>query len=120
MNPLLHFAFRFLGAIQHNFVFKFHPTFPTHYPPTFLKLPPHYYVPTSPTVPPDYSPTFPTLLPHSTHTPFPPCHLTPLIHLSHLTSSLLSYLSQLTSLPTTDRHLQNSNVLLLGRQGKHV
>ena len=52
--------------------------------------------------------------------PFPPCHLTPLVHLSHLPSSLLSHLSQLTSLPTTNKSLKNSNVLSLGRQGKHV
>ena len=52
--------------------------------------------------------------------PFSPCHLTTFIHFSHLTSSLLSYLSQLTTLPTTNRPLQNSNILPLGRQGKHV
>ena len=52
--------------------------------------------------------------------PFSPCHLTTFIHFSHLTSSLLSYLSQLTTLPTTNRPLQNSNILRLGRQGKHV
>ena len=52
--------------------------------------------------------------------PFPPCYLTPLIHLSHLPSSQLSYLSQLTSLPTTNRYLQNSNLLSLGRQDKQV
>ena len=47
-------------------------------------------------------------------------HLTPLIHLSHLPSSLLSYYSELTSLPTANRHLQNTNFLSLGRQDKHV
>ena len=105
--------------MQPNFVLKFHPTFPALYSPTFPKLPPHY-VPTSPTVPPHYSPTFPTLPPHPTRILLPLCHLTPLIQPSHLPSSLLSYLSQLTSLPTTNIHLQNSNVLSLGRQGKHV
>ena len=71
-------------------------------------------------MPPHYSPTFPNLPPHSTNTPFPPCHFPLLIHLSHLPSSLLSYLFQLTSLPTANRHLQSSNFLSLGRQGKHV
>ena len=52
--------------------------------------------------------------------PFLPCYLTIFMHLSHLPSSLLSYFFQLTTLPTTNRSLQNSNVLLLGRQGKHV
>ena len=52
--------------------------------------------------------------------PFSPCHLTTFMHLSHLTSSLLSYLSQLTTLRTTNRSLQNSNILPLVRQGKHV
>ena len=66
--------------------------------------------------------TFPPLwLWHLTILPlFPPCHLTTLIHLCHLPSSLLSHHSQLTSLPTTDKFLHNSNVLSLGRQGKHV
>ena len=117
MNPCIHFAFP--ERIQHSFVLKFHPTFPAHYPLTFPKLPPHY-IPTSPTVPPHYSPTLPNLSPHSTHTPFPPYHFTPVIHLSHLPNSLLSHLSQLTSLPTTNRHLQNSNLLSLSRQGKHM
>ena len=52
--------------------------------------------------------------------PFPTCHLTTLMHLSHISSSLLSCLSQLTTLPTTNRSLKNSNVLPLGRQGKHI
>ena len=101
-------TFRFTGAIQHNFVLKSHPTFPAHYPPTSPNLP-HHYVSTSPTMPPHYSPTFPTLP-----------HLTPLIHCSHLPSSLLSHLSQLTYLATTNRCFQNGNVLSLGRQGKYV
>ena len=105
--------------MQHNFVLKFHPNFPAHYSPTFPKLPPHY-VPTSLTVAPHYSPPFPTLPPHSTHTPFPHCQPTPLIHLYHLSSSLFSYLFQLTSLATPNRHLKNSNGLSLGRQSKHV
>ena len=50
--------------------------------------------------------------------PFPLCHLTTLIHLSNLHTSLLSHLSQLTTLPTTNRSIQNSNVLPLGRQDK--
>ena len=74
-EPLL--TYRFTGAIQHNFVLKFHPTFPAHYPPTSPKLPP-YFVPTSPIVLPHYFPTFPTLPPHSTYTPFPPSQLTTL------------------------------------------
>ena len=102
--------------MQHNFVLKFDPTFPTHDSLTFPKLSPHY-IPTSPTVPPHYSPTLPNLSPYST---FPPCHSTPVIHLSHLPSSLLSHLSQLTSLPATNRHLQNSSLLSLSRQGKHA
>ena len=40
------------------------------------------------------------------------------MHLSDLPSSLLSYLSQHTILPT-NRSLQNSNVLPPGREGKH-
>ena len=112
---LLHFP----GAVQHNFVPKFNPTFPAHYPFTFPKLPP-CYIPISPTVPPHYSPSLPNLSPYSTHTPFPPCHSTPVIHLSHLPNSLLSHLSQLTYLPTTNRYLQNRNLLSLSKQGKHV
>ena len=52
--------------------------------------------------------------------PLPPWHLTPPIHFSHLSSSLLSHLFQLTSLPTSNRSFQNGNVLSLGRQGKYV
>ena len=52
--------------------------------------------------------------------PFPTCHLTTLMRLSRLPSPVLSYLSQLTNLPTTNRSLQKSKVLPLGRQGKHV
>ena len=117
MNPCIHFAFP--ERIQHSFVLKFHPTFPAHYPLTFPKLPPHY-IPTSPTVTPHYSPTLPNLSPHSTHTLFPPCHFTSVIHLFHLPSSPLSHLSQLTSLPTTNRHFQTSNLLSLSRQSKGV
>ena len=82
----------------------------------------------------------PPTLPHHTFPPFPPCHLTTLlpcylttipplrpchhftslIHLSHLSSSLLSYLFQLPTFPTTNRSRQNNNVLPLGRQDKHV
>ena len=51
---------------------------------------------------------------------FSTCHLTTLTHLFHLPSSVLSHLSQLTTHPTTNRSLQNSNVSPLGRQGKHV
>ena len=63
---------------------------------------------------------------------FPPCHLTTtfthLLHLpsllpsplSHLPSSVLSHLSQLTTLPTTNRSLQNRNVPPPGKHGKHV
>ena len=40
--------------------------------------------------------------------------------LSHLPSSILSYPSQLTTLPTTNRSLQNSNALPMGGHGKHV
>ena len=69
---------------------------------------------------PHYSPALPNLFPYSTHTPFPPCHSTPVIHLSHLPSSLLFHLSQLPSLPAANRHLQNSNLLSLSRQGKNV
>ena len=90
-------TFRFTGPTQHDFVLKFHPTFLAHYPPTSPKLPPHY-VSSSLTVPIHFLP------------PFPPCHLTPPIHLSRLPSSLLSHLSQLISLPTTNRCLQNGNV----------
>ena len=93
---------------------KFHPTLPAHFPLTFPKLPLHY-IPTSPTAPPHYSPTLPSLSPHSAHTPFPSCRFTPVIHLSQLLGSLLSHLSQLTSLPMTNRHLQNSNLLSLSR-----
>ena len=66
--------------------------------------------------------TFPPLWPfHFTILPpLPPCHLTPPIHFSHLSSSLLSRLFQLTYLPTTNRCFQNGNVLSLGRQGKYV
>ena len=60
------------------------------------------------TFPPHYSPNFLTLPPHSIHTPSPPSQLTTLP------------LSQLTSLSMTNKPLQNSNVLSLVRQGKHV
>ena len=112
-------TFYFPRAMQHNFVLKFNPNFPTHYSLTVPKFSPHY-IPTSPTVPAHYSPTLPNLSPYSTYTPFPPCHSTPVIHLFHLPSSLLSHLSQLTSLPATNRHLQNRSLLSLSRQGKHV
>ena len=56
-------------------------------------------------MPPQYSPIFPTVLPHYPHTPFP---------LSQLTTFPLTILS------TTNRSLQNSNVLPIDRQGKHV
>ena len=93
---------------------------PCSLPSHLSQLPPLYYVPTSPTAPLHYSPTLTNLSPHSTHTPFPPYHFTPVIHLSHLPSSLLSHLSQLISLPTTNRHLQNNNLLPLSKQGKRV
>ena len=94
------------------------PTLPHHYPLTFSNLPSHYPS-TSPTLPPHYPPTF------------PPCHLTTLTHifhlsssipssLSHLPSSPLYHFSQLSTLPTTNRSLQNSNALPVDRQGKHV
>ena len=69
-----------------------------------------------------YLTTFPPLwLWHLTILPlFPPGHLTTLIHLCHLPSSLLSHHSQLTSLPTTNKFLHNSNALSLGRQGKYM
>ena len=77
------------------------------YSPIFPALPPHY-LPTSPTVPPHYSSNFPTLPPHSSHTRFLPSQLMALPpfppHLS----------------PMTNKSLQNSNVLSLGREGKHV
>ena len=78
------------------------------------------HTPTSLTIPPNYSPTLPSLSPRSAHTRFPPCCFTPVIYLSDLPGSRLSHLSQLTSLPTTNRHLQNSNLLSLSRQGKHM
>ena len=96
------------GATQPDFVLKFHPTTPsTHLLTTVSPFPNCHLI------------TFPPLRPcHLTI--FPPCQLTLLIHFSHFPGSLLSYLSQLTSLPTANIHLQNSNVLSLGRQGKHV
>ena len=116
MNPWLHFA----ALEQCNTILSLNSILPSLLvPSSFPKLPLHY-VPISPTMLPHYSPTFLTLPPHSTHTPFPPCHPTLLTHLSHLPSSLLSHFSELTSLPTTSRNLQYNNILSLGRQGKHV
>ena len=84
-------------------------------------LPPCHLT-TLPSFPNSHRTTFPSLrLCHLTIlAAFPPYHLTPLINLSHLLSSLLSHVSQLTFLSTTNKPLQNSNVLPLGRQGKHV
>ena len=84
-------------------------------------LPPCHLT-TLPSFPNSHRTTFPSLrLCHLTIlAAFPPYHLTPLINLSHLLSSLLSDVSQLTFLSTTNKPLQNSNVLPLGRQGKHV
>ena len=64
-------------------------------------------------------------LPTTILPPFASCQHPPLFtwlpsHFFHLHGSLLSYLSQLTTLPTTNRSLQNRNVLPIGRQGKHV
>ena len=88
--------FRFPGAIKHIFYLKFHPTFSTHYPPTFPKLLP-LHVPTSLTMPPHHSPTFSIVPTHSTHTPFPP--LPP--HSTHTPFSP----SQLTTLSPFPAHL---------------
>ena len=105
VNPCLHFA----SLEQYNTILSSNSI-----PPSLLT--------TLPPFPNCHLITFPPLRPwHLTILPpFPRCHFTPFMHLSHLPSSLLSHLSQLTSLPTTNRYLQNSNVLSLGRQGKHM
>ena len=105
MNPCLHFA----SLEQYNIILSLNSITPS----LLFTLPPF---------PNCHLITFPPLRPcHLTILPpFPPCHLTPPIHLSHLPSSLLSHRSQLTSLPPTNRCLQDGNVLSLGRQGKHV
>ena len=114
VNPYIHFA----SLEQYNTVlhvnsippslFTTLSAFPNCYP--FIMFPPHHFI----------------ILP-----PFSFCHLTPLTQLSHLTTSLQSYTfppSQLTILPSfpahplakTNRNLQNSNLLPLRKQGKHV
>ena len=105
MNPCLHFA----SLEQCNTILSLNSI-----PPSLLTILPPF---------PDCHPiTYPPLGPfHLTILPpFPPCYFTPLTRLSHLLRSLLSYISQLPSVPTTNRHLQNSNVLSLGKPGKHV
>ena len=110
MKPCLHFT----SLKQYNIILS--PTL--EYNEELPTLSPHYF-PIFPILPPHYRPIFPNLPPHIL-SPFPACHLTTLLHFSHLPSSLLPYLSQLTTIPKTNRSLQNSNFLPLGRQGKQV
>ena len=91
-------TFRFPRAIQHKLsltsippsLFTIFSLFPNCHLITFLPLQPYHLI----------------ILP-----PSPTCHLAPVIHLFHLSNSLLNHLSQFTCLPTTNRHLQNSNLL---------
>ena len=71
------------------------PTFEQNQGPSTFR--PHHS-PTFPTLTPHYPPTFPTLPPHYPHLPFLPFHLTTLPP------------SQLTSLPPTNKALQNNNI----------
>ena len=58
-------------------------------------------------------------LPSHTFPTFPADHPHPTV-LSNYPSSLLPHLSRLTTLPMTNRSIQNGNVLPLGRQGKYM
>ena len=104
MNPCLHFA----SLEQYNTILSLNSI-----PPSLLITLPPFSNCNLITFPP-LRPCHLTILP-----PFPPCHLTPFTQFSHLPSSLLSYLSQLTSLSTTNRHLQISNVLSLWLNPKY-